>query len=83
MHSYQEQRARDLVKELERAGENCGLVPVQGIVVLRSPGSPYIDVPMTFQEMDLLDAVELGLLEKQKVTGSYEWEWYVEKKVAD
>ena len=79
MHSYQEQRSRDLVEKLDRAGKNCGLVPAQGIVFLRSPGSPYIDVPMAFEEVDLLHAVELGLVEKQKITGSFEWEWYVLK----
>jgi len=39
------------------------------------------DTPtMMFDETDLHNAVALDLLEKRKVTGSYEWEWYAAKK---
>jgi len=49
--------------------------------VLRGPGAPYAEMPMvSFDATDLQNAVELGLLVKAKVTGSYEWEWYVLKK---
>ena len=37
---------------------------------------------MMFDETDLHNAVALDLLEKRKVTGSYEWEWYAAKKKA-
>jgi hypothetical protein len=81
MDDSQEARARELAEHLEKAGPNCGLLPVQGIVVLRCPGAPYTDTPMiTFDEADLQNAVALDLLERGKVVGSYEWEWYVLRK---
>jgi len=59
-------RARNLVEHLERAGMNCGLLAVQGTVVLRCPGSPYTQTPlMVFDETDLHNAVALDLLEKK------------------
>jgi hypothetical protein len=33
-----------------------------------------------FGETDLHNAVALDLLEKRKVTSTYEWEWYAAKK---
>lgn len=81
MDNHQEERARRLAEELHEAGQNCGILVVQGTVVLRSPGTPYTDVPMLFfDEADLQNAIELSLLEKRKVVGSYEWEWYVVAK---
>jgi hypothetical protein len=77
----QEERARNLVKELKQAGLNCGLLAMQGAVVLRSPGAPYTDAPMLmFDEVDLHSAIDLDLLDKRRVVGSYEWEWYVVKR---
>jgi len=35
MNHLHEQRARELVEQSERAGMNCGLLAVQGSVVLR------------------------------------------------
>ena len=86
MNDLEEERAREVVEQLKPAGLNCGLLAVQGTVVLRSPGAPFTDTPMPlFNESDLRNAVALDLLEKQKMTatsatGSYEWEWYVTKK---
>ena len=78
MDDHQEERARKLAKELQEAGQNCGILVVQGTVVLRSPGAPYTDVPMLFfDEGDLQNAIELSLIKKGKMVGSYEWEWYV------
>jgi hypothetical protein len=81
MDDLQKKRALELVEQLERAGMGCGLLAEQGTVVLRSLGTPYTEMPMTiFDESDLHNATALGLLEKQKVTGIYNWEWYVVKK---
>ena len=81
MDTLQEKRARELVKHLADAGINCGLLVVQRAVVLRGPGSPYVDTPMvSFDQSDLQNAIDLGLLVKANVTGSYQWEWYVVKK---
>jgi len=81
MDEQQKDRARKLVKELEDAGINSGLLTIHGTVVLRSSGAPYTDSPMLFfDETDLHNAIDLDLLEKTKVVGSYEWEWYVVKK---
>ena len=81
MDALQEERARELVKELELAGLNHGLLVLQGTIVLRGPGAPFRDTPMMhFDEADLYNAVALNLLEKCKVSGSYQWEWYVAKK---
>jgi hypothetical protein len=88
MDDLQKKRALELVEHLERAGTNCGLLVMQGTVMLRCPGAPYTETPMMmFDKSDLHNAVALDLLEKRKVkveaipsTGSYEWEWYVVKK---
>ena len=78
MDVSQEQRAKELAKELKDAGHNCGLLLMQGQVVLRSPGSPYSDVPLPFfEEADLSNALNLGLVEKKSMVGSYKWDWYV------
>jgi hypothetical protein len=90
MDDLHKKRALELVEHLERAGMNCGLLAVQGTVVLRCPGAPYTETPMMmFDETDLQNAIALDVLEKQKVkiemipsTGNYEWEWYVLKKAA-
>jgi hypothetical protein len=79
----QEKRARKLVCELDHAGVSHGLIGVKGGVVMRGPGAPYSDSPLiTFDESDLRNAVELGLLEKQTmhVNGKLGWEWYVSKR---
>jgi len=81
MDDLHKKRALELVRELERAGMNCGLSAVQGTVVLRCPGSVYTGTPMMFDETDLDNAIALGLLEKRRLTtGSYEWEMYAVKK---
>ncbi len=87
MDDLHKKRAFELVEHLERAGMNCGLLAVQGTVVLRRPGSVCTDTPMMFDETDLHNAVALDLLEKKTMVtqtyppaGSYEWEWYVTKK---
>jgi hypothetical protein len=70
-----------LIDQLADAGINHGLLAVQGAVVMRGPGAPYSETPMvSFDVTDLQNAIALGLLQKAKVTGSYEWEWYVVKK---
>lgn len=80
MDELRKERTRELVDLLERAGMNCGLLISQGAVFLRHPGTPYTDTPMMFDAVDLYNAVTLGLIEKQRVMGSYEWEWYVAKR---
>jgi len=88
MDGLPKKRARELVKHLEGAGVDCGLLVVQGTIVLRCPGAPYDDSPMTaFNETDLQNAVALNLLEKQRratdsfpPAASHEWEWYVVRK---
>jgi hypothetical protein len=79
MNAAQERRAKDLVKELKDAGHNCGLLLMQGQVVLRLPGSPYSDAPLLpFEEDDLNNALSLGLVEKRSmVSNSGGWDWYV------
>jgi hypothetical protein len=75
-----EQRARDLVALLH-GDKNCGFMLMGGMVVARTQGAPYTDTPTPYDEADLMNAVELGLLKKGKATlssqsGSTEWEWY-------
>jgi hypothetical protein len=81
MDNLLEERARKLVELMEPTGKTCGLLVLQGAIVLRTPGAPYTDTPiLQFEECDLNNAVALGLLERQRVTGSYDWEWYVRCK---
>ena len=69
------------VNELEIVGSNCGLLSVQGQVMLRFPGAPYRDTSLLFfTEDDLNNAITLGLLQKASVVGSYSWVWSVLKK---
>ena len=81
MDKLQEAGARKLVSRLERAGyADCGLLAVQGTVVMRCKGAPYTDTPTMMDEIDLQNAVTLNLLELKKVTGSLQWEWYQSKR---
>ncbi len=82
MEAHMEKRARRLVDILEGAGPNCGLVMMQGAVVMRCPGAPFTDSPTPYDEADLSDAVELKLLEKRRMradtlTASFEPKYYV------
>lgn len=48
---------------------------------MRGPGGPYTEMPMaSFDVTDLQNAGARGLLEKAKVTGSFEWECYVVRR---
>lgn len=81
MNSFQDERARKLVEELEHEGIHTGLLIIQGVVVRRCSGAPYSDFPMpSFDEADLRNAVDLGLLEMQKILGDPEWEWWIVRK---
>jgi hypothetical protein len=87
MEAHVEKRAHRLVDILESAGPNCGLLVLQGTVVMRCPGVPSKDLPTMYNEADLNNAIELRLLEKKKmligsVTGSSGWEWYVVREKA-
>jgi hypothetical protein len=77
MDDSQRERAVDMVDQLKESATNCGLLLIQGIVAMRCPGSPYTDTPTTFDETDLNNAISLGLLRKQQIVGSFEWEYYV------
>jgi hypothetical protein len=77
MDDLQKARARRMVDQLKSAETNCGLLAEKGIVVMRCPGTPYTDTPTTFDESDLTNAIALGLLRKQKMVGSFEWDYYV------
>lgn len=85
MNDVQEERAKKLVQDLEDAGNSCGLLLSQGTVIMRSPGAPWTDTPMLFNDQDdLNNALELGLLKKTSMisieVGSSSvqpWEWYV------
>jgi len=79
MEAAIEQRARKLVKQLNGDKHYSGFLVMGGLVVLRSSGAPYTDTPTMFDEADFKNAIDLGLLEKRKVTGSVEWEWYTLK----
>jgi len=69
-----------MVDQLKHASVNCGLLLVQGIVVMRCPGAPYSDSPTLFDETDMQNAITLGLIEKRKIVGSLQWEYYLAKK---
>jgi hypothetical protein len=86
MDKWQEERARKLVNQLERAGYiQCGLLTVQGTVVVRGPGAPYSDSPTTFEEADLQNAIALNLLQarifrESSITAGSQREWYTSKR---
>jgi hypothetical protein len=85
MDKLQEGRARKLENQLERTGTNCGLLTVQGTVVMRCYAGDFTDTPTMFDEIDLQNAIALDLLEQRritegKVTGSLQWEWHQSKR---
>jgi len=82
MDGTQKERAYKLAAMLNKAGENHGILVIQGHLVIRD-GVLVEDSPMMFEEADLLNAVELGIVQKNKVEGSVSWEWYVVKRVND
>lgn len=78
MDDISQQRARSLVGWLNGAGASSGFAVVQDSVVLRTAGAPFNDTPMpAFDPVDVQNAEVLDLLEKRKVTGSFEWDWFV------
>jgi len=64
MEAHMENRARKLVAMLQSAGRSCGLLVVQRTVVMRCPGSPFMDSPTMYDEADLTNAIELNLVRK-------------------
>lgn len=78
----EKQRAEKLVRMLEKAGENHGLIVVQGHLVIRN-GVNLQDAPMMMEVADLENAITLDLLEKRVareiVGGKASWEWYIAK----
>lgn len=76
MTNAEKERARKLAVMLDRAGENHGLLVVQGMVVCRD-GVLVTDTPTMTDEADLQNAIALNLLEPRKVSGSVAWDWYV------
>jgi hypothetical protein len=85
MDSSQEERARRLVDELKNShSSDIGFCLVGGKVVIRRPAAVAIftDALTTFDETDLNNAVELGLLEKSQINGFVvnAWERYQRKK---
>lgn len=79
MNAAEAERARKLVAMLERAGENHGILLVQGNVVIRD-GAQCEDAPAMFEPADVQNAIALGLLRENQVSGSVEWRWYVLRK---
>jgi len=77
MDDWKKERAIEMVDQLKTSGRLCGLLVVQKTVVTRCHGSPYVDTPTLFDEDDLQNAILLGLVRKQKIVGTLEWEYYV------
>jgi hypothetical protein len=83
MEPHMERRARELVATLQQSLPNCGLLIMQGVVVMRCPGAPYSDAPTMYDEADLTNAIELNLVRKQKIVESYDgaqWDYYVARE---
>jgi hypothetical protein len=78
MDASQKARACKLVEMLKHAGEHHGLLVVQGNVVMRN-GVQCTDSPAMYDEADMDNAIALDLLQKNEVSGSMNWEWYVVK----
>lgn len=68
---------KQMVNELEAAGENCGYMSANHAVWIRGPGSPYTDTPTLYTDEDLSAAIEAGLLLEQKVLSEKGWTCYV------
>ena len=69
---------KQMVSDLEAAGQNCGYMSANRVVWIRGPGSPYTDTPTLYTEEDLSAAIEAGLLMEQKMLGSKKgWTYYV------
>jgi hypothetical protein len=82
MQRYTEERARKMVKELKGDKDYSGFIVKSGIVVKCRSGSVRTDAPTIYDETDLKNAIDLRLLEKRKVSGSVEWEWWALKTYA-
>ena len=68
---------KQMVSDLEAAGENCGYMCANHVVWIRGPGSPYTDTPTLYMEEDLAAAIEAGLLLEQKILSEKGWTCYV------
>jgi hypothetical protein len=78
----EKERAEKLVRLLEKAGENHGLLVLQGHLVIRN-GVNLQDAPMMMEVADLENAIALNLLQKHVAReiagGKASWEWYMAK----
>ncbi len=79
MNNDEIERAYTLRETLARYGVNHGLLLVQGNLVIRD-GVNRQDVPAMLDEADLRNAIELGLLQENHVSGSDQWIWHVPTK---
>jgi hypothetical protein len=80
-----ETKLLEMVRTLKARGVNHGFVALQAAVVIVGPGSPFNVYPTWYSRSDLDDAVEAGLLEKRRLTGSgsgsgsFVWDTYAAK----
>jgi len=80
MDDSEKERAQRLVDELKDSF-NCGLLLVEGKVVVRCHNvRNFTDTATIFGEVDLKNAIELGLLEKREYRELIRWEDYQPKK---
>jgi hypothetical protein len=69
---------KQMMSELQAAGQNCGYICANHVVWIRGPGSPYTDTPTLYTEEDLSAAIESGLLlEQRMLSGEKGWTYYI------
>ena len=69
-------KSQEMIEKLKGYGMNHSFATLGTAVVVVGPGAPFSVYPTWYTIADLEKAVEAGLLEKRKLSGSFELDTY-------
>jgi hypothetical protein len=71
---------RKMVEKLRTYGKEYGLATLGTAIVVVGPGEPFSVYATWFTEADLRTAIDAGLLEERKLSGSFELTIYAARQ---
>lgn len=69
-------KSQEMIEKLKGCGITHGYAVLQTVAVIVGPGEPFNVCPTWFVKADLQKAIDAGLLEKRKLSGSSELDIY-------
>lgn len=73
-------KAQEMIGKLREHGKDFGFALLQTVVVIVGSGEPFNVYPTWFVKAELERAVDAGLLEKRKLSDSFELDIYAVKQ---